>query len=585
MTIPALSSSWLGIGLSCIGNILVSVALNTQKLAHERLSQKPSTPTDASTRKASRRERESLLRQPKIYTVNESTYEVTGALKDPIQVIRQLAEAGTEVSYKDPASGRLQKKWLAIRQDDEDLGIAKIMNRQDGQPRHRSLSNIGIHSEARRRTHVEEEETKREKSWYLKSKIWWLGLLLMALGELGNFTSYAFAPASVVAPLGTTALIANCFIAPCMLKERFRSQDLLGIGLSVFGAVVVVISGKSQNKSLSPRELLHAISQLAFIIYSSISLGIIILLMVLSSTFLGSRYLFIDILICALCGGFTVLSTKAFSSFLTRGFFDSFQEWITYPVLAVLGSTALLQIIYLNKALQRFESRLVVPTQFVSFTISAIIGSAILYRDFEDVSASVVVQFLGGCCFVFAGVAILTRSEASVPPSSTSEARDRNATPSSSWAGHDERPEDGHMSPSQSEYSDLALASAGVTLTTQPPSRRASSQSKPAMLSVDNGSVRKKASFGTFPLSSSLEAVPSRPSRTGHALVSAKPFSPGYLLIAGRLGKEAAANVGAEDLERSGQTSTPSSEDDSAEMDDIDIAASENIAQQHTGRP
>ena len=247
-----------------------------------------------------------------------------------------------------------------------------------------------------------------------------------------------------------------------------------------------------------------------------------------------------------------------------------------------------------------------VPTQFVSFTISAIIGSAILYRDFEDVSASVVVQFcqfyvnyrvalrdtdtyscvpVGGCCFVFAGVAILTRSEASVPPSSTSEARDRNATPSSSWAGHDERPEDGHMSPSQSEYSDLALASAGVTLTTQPPSRRASSQSKPAMLSVDNGSVRKKASFGTFPLSSSLEAVPSRPSRTGHALVSAKPFSPGYLLIAGRLGKEAAANVGAEDLERSGQTSTPSSEDDSAEMDDIDIAASENIAQQHTGRP
>ena len=145
--------------------------ISTQKLAHERLSQKPSTPTDASTRKASRRERESLLRQPKIYTVNESTYEVTGALKDPIQVIRQLAEAGTEVSYKDPASGRLQKKWLAIRQDDEDLGIAKIMNRQDGQPRHRSLSNIGIHSEARRRTHVEEEETKREKSWYLKSKV------------------------------------------------------------------------------------------------------------------------------------------------------------------------------------------------------------------------------------------------------------------------------------------------------------------------------------------------------------------------------------------------------------------------------
>src|SRR5713101_7352549 len=31
----------------------------------------------------------------------------------------------------------------------------------------------------------------------------WLGFLLMNVGEIGNFISYAFAPASVVAPLGT----------------------------------------------------------------------------------------------------------------------------------------------------------------------------------------------------------------------------------------------------------------------------------------------------------------------------------------------------------------------------------------------
>lgn len=31
----------------------------------------------------------------------------------------------------------------------------------------------------------------------------WTGFFLMNVGELGNFISYAFAPASVVAPLGT----------------------------------------------------------------------------------------------------------------------------------------------------------------------------------------------------------------------------------------------------------------------------------------------------------------------------------------------------------------------------------------------
>lgn len=35
----------------------------------------------------------------------------------------------------------------------------------------------------------------------------WMGFLLMNVGEMGNFISYAFAPASVVAPLGTVRVL------------------------------------------------------------------------------------------------------------------------------------------------------------------------------------------------------------------------------------------------------------------------------------------------------------------------------------------------------------------------------------------
>jgi hypothetical protein len=42
-----------------------------------------------------------------------------------------------------------------------------------------------------------------DKEVYLKSRLWWAGLALCAVGEAGNFLSYGFAPASVVAPLGT----------------------------------------------------------------------------------------------------------------------------------------------------------------------------------------------------------------------------------------------------------------------------------------------------------------------------------------------------------------------------------------------
>ena len=34
-----------------------------------------------------------------------------------------------------------------------------------------------------------------------------LGLILMVLGEIGNFSAYGFSPASLVAPLGTTTVI------------------------------------------------------------------------------------------------------------------------------------------------------------------------------------------------------------------------------------------------------------------------------------------------------------------------------------------------------------------------------------------
>lgn len=51
------------------------------------------------------------------------------------------------------------------------------------------------------------------------------------------------------------------------------------------------------------------------------------------------------------------------------------------------------------------------PTQFVLFTISAIVGSAVLYRDFADMDAHRLVNFLFGCLTTFAGVFTLTRDK------------------------------------------------------------------------------------------------------------------------------------------------------------------------------
>lgn len=67
-----------------------------------------------------------------------------------------------------------------------------------------------------------------------------------------------------------------------------------------------------------------------------------------------------------------------------------------------------MQIKYVNRALRRFDATQVIPTQFVMFTLSVIIGSAVLYRDFEKESASDAGKFVGGCAMTFLGVYFIT---------------------------------------------------------------------------------------------------------------------------------------------------------------------------------
>jgi len=43
---------------------------------------------------------------------------------------------------------------------------------------------------------------------YFKSMLWWAGAALMAVGEMGNFAAYGFAPITLIAPLGCVSVTA-----------------------------------------------------------------------------------------------------------------------------------------------------------------------------------------------------------------------------------------------------------------------------------------------------------------------------------------------------------------------------------------
>ncbi|KAG9199337.1 hypothetical protein G6514_008593 [Epicoccum nigrum] len=350
-------SSLIGIITAIVGNVLISFALNTQRYAHIKL--------DREWQEEEKRRKRRSKSGASSSRVGEEGRKSTGS---------QAPGRNRNSTEQDPL--------LADGNGDSDADPGR-MERSDT-----------------------DEGSYKQKS-YLKSPYWWLGIVLMTIGEAGNFLAYGFAPASIVSPLGVVALISNCIIAPFMLKERFRWRDAAGVVVAVGGAVTVVLSANDNNPKLGPHEIWALIKRWEFLTYLGITIGVIVVLMGASNKY-GEKNILIDLSLVGLFGGFTALSTKGVASLL------SYTLWrvITFPVfyllVAILVGTAVMQIKYINRALQRFDATQVIPVQFVMFTLSVILGSAILYRDFERTSGDDAGKFIGGCALTFSGVWLIT---------------------------------------------------------------------------------------------------------------------------------------------------------------------------------
>ncbi|ORX37569.1 magnesium transporter NIPA-domain-containing protein [Kockovaella imperatae] len=493
------TSSLIGVAIACGGNVLISLALTVQKLAHQRQNEEliasksssgrsspdhdepdvdpgpdyqsessyhdepsptpspkariveavpvvvvpttpggevPSTliPSRAKGQETSRQspsDRHAEIGESSKRRSSEEARE-TGARTDirSLQLVPDPGPSHPRSRLPSPTPIRIPPRYktdIDLSSNEDSGHIRKSDN--DPSDRHRGRKRSSRHQSGEQKN-KDEDKPEVEEGQYLKSKLWWLGMCLIAVGEGGNFLSYGFAPASVVAPLGTVALIANCIFAPLILRERFHAKELIGMGLAIVGAVTVVYSSNASNPRLDPDGLVHAIRQVPFIVYTCLNLVAMVILSLLSRSHkYGAKYIGIDVGVCALFGGYTVLSTKALSSLLSTIFLSAFASWITWVLVVVLIVTSVLQVKFLNRALMRFQSKEVIPTQFVFFSLAAIIGSAVLYQEFRDITPSSFINFVFGIATTFLGVHLLTSfSEEEEEPSDESTPDQSRAT-------------------------------------------------------------------------------------------------------------------------------------------------------------
>lgn len=258
-------SSFIGIVTAIVGNILVSFALNIQRYAHIRME-----------RDRQRRGGHGHRRQSK-----DRGYGT--------QQQSQIAEERAQVNFNAPMHNGLHSE-----QGSQLNGKGKT----DG---HVSTAQLSRSSSVSTLARSEKTRTGADAKTYLSSPYWWAGIVLMIIGEAGNFLAYGFAPASIVSPLGVVALVSNCIIAPCLLKERFRQRDFWGVVVAVGGAVTVVFSANNSEQKMGPHEVWSAISRWEFELYLGVTSTMIIILMFASGKY-GNKSILIDLGLVGLYG-------------------------------------------------------------------------------------------------------------------------------------------------------------------------------------------------------------------------------------------------------------------------------------------
>lgn len=257
-------SSLIGIVTAIVGNVLIALALNVQRYAHTRLHKERA--------RNRRRARSAMKRAQRGGGQQASSY-------------------GTVIRRSTSTNGDGHGDTV----NDED-GVADDSRETD------PLASSFHSGESTENGADDEAETQSgESTTYLKSPYWWLGQILITLGEMGNFLAYGFAPASIVSPLGVVALISNCLIAPLMFHERFRQRDFWGVVVAVAGVVTVVMSANTQENKLNPHDVWGAITALEFEVYLAVTVLLIIVLAWASPRY-GKRTILIDLGLVGLFG-------------------------------------------------------------------------------------------------------------------------------------------------------------------------------------------------------------------------------------------------------------------------------------------
>ncbi|XP_078447259.1 putative magnesium transporter NIPA2 isoform X2 [Wolffia australiana] len=218
---------------------------------------------------------------------------------------------------------------------------------------------------------------------YLNEPLWWIGMIIMIVGEVANFFAYGFAPAILVTPLGALSIIFSAVLAHIFLEEKLHIFGMFGCVLCVVGSTVIVLHAPIEKDIESVQQLWHLATEPGFLTYAGFAFVGVITLMIFIVPRYGQTHMVVYIGLCSIVGSITVMGVKALAIALKLTFsgMNQFVYGQTWFFAVVVVVCCVLQIHYLNKALDTFNTAVVSPVYYVMFTSLTILASMIMFKD------------------------------------------------------------------------------------------------------------------------------------------------------------------------------------------------------------
>ncbi|XP_061346801.1 probable magnesium transporter NIPA6 isoform X2 [Gastrolobium bilobum] len=253
---------------------------------------------------------------------------------------------------------------------------------------------------------------------YLLQPLWWVGMITMIVGEISNFIAYIYAPAVLVTPLGALSIIVSAVLAHFLLKEKLQKMGILGCLLCIVGSTVIVIHAPEEMSLSSVQEIWELATQPAFLSYTASAMAVTLVLVLYCAPRYGQTNILVYIGICSIIGSLTVMSIKAIGIAIKLTLdganqFLYFQTWI-FTMVAI--TCVIVQLNYLNMALDNFNTAVVSPIYYALFTAFTILASAIMFKDYSGQSISSIVSELCGFITVLSGTTVLHSTREPDPP-------------------------------------------------------------------------------------------------------------------------------------------------------------------------